>query len=454
MPFETAVEAFICRHGLLRKGAGEAPVVVGVSGGADSVALLFSLHSLGFDVRAAHCNFHLRGEESDRDMHHVMALCSALGVALSVKHFDVAARMEVTGESTEMACRSLRYEWFASLVGSECAQALAVGHHREDQAETLLLNLMRGTGPAGLTGMKPLRTGGPDGLTVVRPLLDRSRAEIEAYLRTRGISWITDSSNGSDAYRRNRIRHHLLPLMDKLLPGASDGILRTASQVSEAMALYGSLIDGLRARFMRGNSLYVAGLARAMGPQARMALWELLRPGGFNMTQAENILAAAATGASGLRFPAAGHVAELSRGILSIRVPAPSSGEPEAYPVDLSGDVLTPLRIAVSTHPVSSFASEPFPRLSKVAFFDAGAAWQGHWELRRWRHGDRMIPFGMRGHKLVSDIFAAAKLDARAKREAWLLTCDGAVAWIPGVRNSALFPVGPATRSYIRLEVE
>lgn len=454
--FEASVEAFIGSCGLLRKGASGAAVVVGVSGGADSVALLFSLRRLGYDVRAAHCNFHLRGAESARDMRHVEALCEALDVDLYVKDFDVPARMKATGESIEMACRSLRYEWFASLLDREYAQALAVGHHREDQAETLLLNLLRGTGPAGLTGMRPRRTDGPGGLTVVRPLLERSRAEIEDYLRALGVEWITDSSNNSDDFRRNRIRHHLLPLMEELLPGALDGILRTASQVADAVGLYNNRIDALRARFLADGSLDVLGLADELREHAAMGLWELLRPLGFNMTQAANILAAAKAGASGQTFTAPGRVGELSRGILSISSGAGprEMSAAEAWPVDLRRDVVVPLRINVSLHPVTDFASETPDRSSRTAFIDARAVESGRWELRRWRHGDRMTPYGMRGSKLLSDIFAGAKLDARAKREAWILTRDGDIVWLPGIRNSALFTVGPDTRRYFRLEIE
>ncbi|MDE6276507.1 MAG: tRNA lysidine(34) synthetase TilS [Muribaculaceae bacterium] len=457
-PFEASVDAFIASRRLLRRGCGAAPVLVGVSGGADSIALLAALHTLGFDVRAAHCNFHLRGSESLRDMHHVEAICSRLGVDLYVKDFNVEARRRASGESTEMACRSLRYAWFASLLDRERAQALAVGHHREDQAETLLLNLMRGTGPAGLVGMKPRRTDGPGGSTIVRPLLESSRSEIEQYLLDRNIQWVVDSSNSADEYRRNRIRHHLLPLMEELIPGALDGLLRTAAQVDDAMDLYLSQIEAFRSRFIIAGRIDLSELVRELGPRARMALWEMLRPMGFNMTQIRNILDAQASGASGLTFTAPARTAELSRGILDLNsrgaAPLPVASAAAPVLVDLRRDVVLPLRIAVTLRPVAAFAEELMPPSPKVAFIDADAAETGTWELRRWRHGDRMTPFGMRGSKLVSDIFALARMDARAKREAWLLVRNGEIVWIPGVKRSALFAVGPGTRRYVRLEID
>ncbi|MDE6310925.1 MAG: tRNA lysidine(34) synthetase TilS [Muribaculaceae bacterium] len=456
--FERAVSDFIRAGHLLRKGAGAAPVLVGLSGGADSVALLLVLRALGYDVRAAHCNFHLRGAESMRDMHFVEQLCASHDIELYVRDFDVPARRSATGESVEMACRSLRYAWFASLLDREYAQALAVGHHREDQAETLLLNLFRGTGPAGLAGMRPRRTDGPGGLTIVRPLLECSRAQIEEYLHARGTQWIVDSSNDGDDYVRNRIRHRLLPAFDDITPGAMDGLLRTSAQVADAMDLYSGLVDSLRSRFILAGRIDLAAFTAELGPLARMALWEMLRPMGFNMTQIRNILEAYATGASGLSFTAAGRTAELSRGILDLnsRGAAPLAHSESSGPVsvDLRRDVIVPLRIAVSHRPVNEFPSEPMPPAPSVAFIDTEAALTGRWELRHWRHGDRMTPFGMKGSKLVSDIFALAKLDARAKREAWLLVCNGEIVWIPGIKRSALHTVGPGSKRFTRLEID
>ncbi|MDE6854695.1 MAG: tRNA lysidine(34) synthetase TilS, partial [Muribaculaceae bacterium] len=188
----------MAEHGLLHR---HAPVLVALSGGADSVALLAVLLRLGYDCRAAHCNFHLRGEESRRDMLHCRDICRKLDADLYVRDFDVAARRrDYPGESVEMACRELRYAWFADLLDRDCAQAVAVGHHREDRAETFMLNLMRGAGIAGLTSMRP-RSG-----NVVRPLLPFTRAEIEDYLAWRGLECFTDSRASSDVRRRRRRR--------------------------------------------------------------------------------------------------------------------------------------------------------------------------------------------------------------------------------------------------------
>ena len=161
--FETRVADYIAAGGLLHKSA---PVIVALSGGADSVALLAVLSRLGYDCRAAHCNFHLRGEESVRDMRHASYVSEKLGVDIYIRHSALPERMKETGESVEMACRSLRYAWFEELLDRDGAQATAVGHHREDRAETFMLNLLRGTGIAGLTSMRPRSGSDPPGATV------------------------------------------------------------------------------------------------------------------------------------------------------------------------------------------------------------------------------------------------------------------------------------------------
>ena len=185
--FEQKTANFIREADLLK--ADGSNVIVAISGGADSVALLAVLKSLGYNCIAAHCNFHLRGEESCRDERHVEAICSKLDVTLEKTDFDVPKRMAETGESLEMACRSLRYEWFETLREKYSAQALATGHHREDNVETMLLNLLRGTGIAGAAGISAQNAGR------VRPLLRFSKSEITEYLHRRGLDYVTDSSN-------------------------------------------------------------------------------------------------------------------------------------------------------------------------------------------------------------------------------------------------------------------
>lgn len=441
--FERRTADFIASRHLLRS---DAPVIVALSGGADSVALIAVLLRPGYDCRAAHCNFHLRGDESMRDMNHCRAVAEALDVDLYVRDFDVAARRSAfPGESVEMACRELRYCWFADLLDRECAQAVAVGHHREDRAETFMLNLMRGAGIAGLTSMRP-RSG-----NVVRPLLPFSRLEIERYLEQRNLGFINDSSNASDVHRRNRLRNNIFPALEAAFPGALDAVLRTVANLESANSIYMEAVEQKRNRYFSGTAVRLAALVAAE-PEAATLLLEFLRPLGFTYSQICDMISV--SGASGAHFRSTDGtvVAEISHGKLSLfDASRLNLAAGEVYSVNPLHDIMSPVRITVSRMPVSNFFAEGLG--PSVAYFDAAVLDGEHrWELRHYRRGDRMVPFGAKKSKLLSDIFAGAHYSAEQKRRAWLLTRDDEIVWLPGLRNSALFAVGPGTKEYIRMQ--
>lgn len=442
--FEKTVGSFIDARGLLHR---QAPVIVALSGGADSVALLAALSRLGYDCRAAHCNFHLRGEESMRDMRHAQTIAEKLDVDLYVRDFDVEARRRNTGESVEMAARELRYAWFAELLDRDGAQAVAVGHHREDRVETFFLNLFRSTGIAGLTSMQP-RSG-----SVVRPLLELSRADIEAYLKALGLKWVDDSSNASDAHRRNRLRNTILPQIEESFPGAVNAVLATIGRLEDTEAIFRDALEKKRLDYSTPTGYRLQSLVEAEA-QPHIMLFEWLKPLGFSATQVADMLASA--NGSGQKFysPDGRVLAEINRGQLDLSDAAgAASAAIGCFTVNPRHDIDSPIRIAVSRGRIENFVAE---RLGpSVAYFDAAIAdTDARWELRHPRRGDRMIPFGQHSSKLLSDIFAAAKYTAAQKREQWVLTIDGEIAWLPGLRNSALHAVGPGTKSFLRLQLK
>lgn len=434
--FEREIEDFIASHRLLEKGR---PVVTALSGGADSVALLSVLSSLGYECVAAHCNFHLRGNESNRDMRFCQDLCNALGVDLYVKDFDVDARRQATGESVEMACRSLRYEWFDSIIDRLRAQAVAVGHHRDDQEETFFLNLLRRSSVHGLGGMRPRNN------MVVRPLLCTSRAEILKYLGERGLGYVTDSTNADCDFRRNRLRNIVLPALHNEFPEASDAIIASMAHIADNRDLLDSLVAERASRYTEGDVIFLYKIIESER-HPRALLYEMLRPMGFNASQAADIIASA--GASGRTFSTDTATVELSRGILVMTKGKPETGACETT-VSLRRDILTPVHIAVTEHDVAEFRPERNP---SIAYFDSEIASQPL-TLRHWRRGDRIRPYGMDGSRLVSDLFSDAKYSAWQKRKAWLLTSGDTVLWVVGLRQSGSFPITPATRRYLRLEL-
>lgn len=209
----------------LLNGKGVSRLIIGVSGGADSCALLHILSEMRLQVQAVHCNFHLRGEESMRDQYYVESLCRHLDIPLNIVDFDVLALSSIPGISVEMACRDLRYDYFRNLLKESGFDRIAVAHNADDNIETLLLNLFRSSGVKGLKGMVE------DNGVVIRPLLTFSRKEIETYLTENGVDYVTDSSNLTSDYRRNYIRNELLPAIEQRWKGARKAISSTIANL-------------------------------------------------------------------------------------------------------------------------------------------------------------------------------------------------------------------------------
>lgn len=285
------VSTYIRQRGLLKK---DQAVLVAVSGGADSVALLDVLQRAGYRCVAAHCNFHLRGEESNRDEAFVRELCAQMNVPLEVKDFDTNSYARAHHVGIEVAARELRYAWFEEMARKYGCQAVAVAHHQNDQAETILLNLKRGAGLRGLAGMRPISANPmvPEGLPIVRPLLCTTRDYIEHYLRDkRGLSWVTDSTNSDTTISRNAVR--------KQLKNYSKAEIEHMAQTAEFMQGYVDLLEDHETR--------EAGIAR---------LYEELRE--YNFVEIDKIYDALQRGEGGKVFTSKTHQATIKKGKLCV----------------------------------------------------------------------------------------------------------------------------------------
>ena len=260
--------------------------IVALSGGADSVALLLGLLHLGQPLVAAHCNFHLRGEESDADEAFVRQLCEDKGVTLYVEHFDTEAYAKQQRISIEMAARELRYDFFERLRQQLGATTIAVAHHRDDNVETLLLNLVRGSGLKGLCAMQP-----QNGF-IVRPMLNIPRTEIEAFLKEAQQPFRTDSTNTDTAFKRNKIRHELLPLLRELNPSIDRTLAETITRLNEAQSLLPSAYAPSSPRSLRSDSIAVPSLPLASlqsSPAPQTLIFNFLSPYGFTPSQCRTI---------------------------------------------------------------------------------------------------------------------------------------------------------------------
>lgn len=300
------VRKYIIRHNLLNK---EQSVIVGVSGGADSVFLLRCLLSMGYNCDAVHCNFHLRGEESMRDEQFVRELCEKLGVSLIVKDFDTAEYASTNKMSIELAARELRYGYFEQIRSDLHAQAIAVAHHRDDNVETFIWNMVRGTGIRGLRGMLP-KNG-----NVVRPLLCISRQDILDELDTMNQEFVTDSSNLKDDVTRNKIRLNILPLLKDLNNGADSNISTMMENMQEIWNIYTDYIETALSKSVKANSSvstkdkgesdgFIIDISKLNDCTSVISvIHEALSPLCFSRSQIENML----TADSGKEFLSSAH---------------------------------------------------------------------------------------------------------------------------------------------------
>ena len=386
--------------------------LIGLSGGPDSVALLHRLCQQEEKSRllATHCNFHLRGNESMRDQHFCEQLCQELGVRLIVQHFDTQAYMAQEKLSLELAARQLRYDWWEQLARQKEAETglpvrIAVGHHRDDSIETLLMNLMRGTGIKGLVGI-PATNG-----RIVRPLLQLSRTDILDYLEQHHLSYITDSSNLENEATRNKIRNLLLPLMEQINPHTRQGIQQTIHYLQQTQHWEAERLDQL---FADTQHFQAAGVEwdEWMVP-AELSSPEMLSTLFYHWSERH----ANAMMHNGLFYTAipdlTTQTCPLHTETLSLPAP-PFSAHRELFDLD---QIQLPLT------------------------------------CRHWQEGDRLQPLGMKGTKLVSDLFTNAHFSPNRKSTTWIVV-DAAdrILWVVGLRVAEWSKLTPATQHILAVE--
>ncbi len=397
--------------------------MVALSGGADSVALLRVLLELGFRCEAAHCNFHLRGDESDRDEQFVHALCNELDVPLHVMHFDTTGYASAHRISIEMAARELRYDWFKQLRQEKKLAAIAVAHHRDDSVETFLLNLIRGTGINGLKGISP-RNG-----DVVRPLLETGRADILSYLETLRQEYVTDSSNLQDEYTRNKIRLEVLPMLCQLNPSVSESIAETADRLADVALIYEKEVEAGKQRVLAdGNDrIHIPTLLSETAPKA--LLFEILRPLGFHSMQVRDVWRSLSVAQSGKRFVSAGWEVLRDREYLLIRHDRQAEGDHVA--------ASAPQVFMEIVKMTSDFA---IPKDRSVACLDAGLL-AFPLTVRKWQKGDKFVPLGMKGKKNISDYLTDRKFSLFQKERQYVMCSLNEIVWLVGERFDNRFRI-------------
>ena len=425
-------------------------LILALSGGIDSMVLADKLLKANAVFVLAHCNFHLRGEESDGDERFVRAYAERNGLTLYVKQFDTLNYSKEHKLSIEMAARELRYAWFEELRQQLNYDYIAVAHHADDQLETFFINLLRGAGIRGLKGMQKVNGH------IIRPLLDMPRSEIQQYAEEHHLQWREDHTNAETQFLRNKIRHELLPVIDGISKEGRSAILKSIKHLASENELYRELVMEKLSQMvapLRGANSCVgsdatdlASLRDAEGlrfaltsrllPLTSHLLFEWLRDYGFNEDQVHSIYEAR-DGQPGKVFFSPTHRVTIERDGL------------ELTPICQQNEV----PLALSYQQIEKdpgFTLDPSPEVAQLDYDKLTFPLQ----IRRWQAGDRFHPLGMKGSKLLSDFFVDQKMSTRQKEECQVLTTsEDRIVWVIGRRIDDRFKVTDKTKTILKVQI-
>jgi len=428
-------------------------ILVAVSGGIDSMVMLHLLHNTVFDsakqpsvnMIVAHCNFGLRGEESDLDEAFVKNETTKLGIQCRVKQFDATTYAAQKGISIQMAARDLRYSWFHELADSEGCNIIAIAHNRDDSIETLFINLARGTGIHGLTGIRP-KTG-----KIIRPLLFVSRNDIENYAKEHNVFFREDSTNATDKYARNYIRNQTIPGLEHFFPGIRQSIERSIEFFSDVELFYNEAIERYKNQIVScaDDLIYINLPALFQSPSPYTLLYEILKSYGFSKTIAAEILEEHKH-PSGRQFFSDKYRLVHNRQTLIIQKQLSIDQSQEYLIEENTSYVDIPIRLKIEKFDnYHGFTPNTTPN---VACLD-GEKLQFPLILRKWQYGDTFRPLGMKNKKKLSDFFINAKLSLIEKEQCWVLVSGEKIVWIVGLRIDDRYKITNKTKIVISFDV-
>ena len=426
-------QLYINRYNLIVEGE---KVILALSGGIDSMVLADLLLKTKVEFVAAHCNFHLRSEESDGDEQFVYKFAERHGIQCFVKHFDTEQYAAEQGISIEMAARDLRYAWFEQLRQQLGYDKIAVAHHADDQSETFFINLLRGAGLRGLKGMLPQNGA------VIRPMLWASREQIRQYALDNQITWREDHTNAESVYLRNKIRNQLLPVFDELQPEARQGLYKSLEHLASENELYRELLkEKLEQIVVDKDGCQI--IDKQYFVNSFQLLFEWLRQFGFNTEQCHFIYEAMKSGI-GNHYDSTTHRLVIGRDDLQLFEIKENTNEEIQIEIG-EEEVLSPVHLQFSKlEKTNDFVLDKSPEIALLDFDKL----RFPLTLRHWQHGDRFHPLGMKGSKLLSDFFVDQKFTEWQKQNVWLLvSADGDILWVVGHRIDDRFKVTDSTKT-------
>lgn len=417
----------------------KAKILIAVSGGLDSMVLLDLISKSNLEFAVAHCNFQLRGDESDADENFVKSYCETNSLLGFFQKFDTKQFSEDEKLSIQVAARKLRYEWFYELIKTKNYDFIATAHHLDDQLETFLIHFSRGTGLDGLTGIPSQND------KIIRPLMIFSRAEIETFANENQLKWREDSSNVSDKYVRNKIRHHVVPILKELNPSFLDSFENTIQNLKQAQ----SLVDDASRIVYRKVVQDVANQKKInlnellQLPNYQAYLYQWLKPFGFSAWQDIYDLVNAQSG----KQIFSEHFRLLKDRETLIIEPKTDRISDEYFIKKSQSELNFPLKLKLS------YVSEIGKSDTKTIFVDAEAL-KFPLQLRKWLEGDYFYPFGMNGKKKVSKFFKDDKFSLIEKRNTWLLCSDNQIVWLVGKRMDERFKITENTQTILKIQLE
>lgn len=435
-----AFQGYIAKERLFSPGE---RLLLAVSGGIDSVVLCELLRQAGLDFQIAHCNFQLRGVESDRDEQFVRDLASRYGLGLHVKHFETAAIAQSRKVSVQVAARDLRYDWFQRIIAEEDRPALIVtAHHLDDNIETLLMNFFKGTGIAGLRGMLP-RKG-----KIVRPLLFADRDAIRRFAGDMGLRWVEDSSNQTDHYTRNFFRHRILPLLEEVYPAALQNLGANLERFRGIETVYRQGIEQHKKKLLehRGGWIHIPVEKLKRANPLPTLIFEIFSAYGFTPQQTSSIetLLHSATGK---------YVCSPTHRLLRNRnwlILSPL-GDPDPTVILIeAGESLVGFSQGFLRIEKTGSPGNPPPPDASVAWLDAKKI-EYPLILRPWRPGDYFYPLGMRKKKKLARFFIDQKLSLPEKEKVWVLETNRKILWVIGRRIDDRFRIEASTGECLRV---
>jgi len=415
-------------------------LLLAISGGIDSVVLVHLFKQLGHDIAIAHCNFNLRGEESDGDERFVRNLAKENSIKIFVTSFDTKRFADDAKLSIQIAARQLRYTWFTELLQQNSLDHLLTAHHLDDSIETFLINFTRGTGLEGLTGIPQVNN------TTVRPLLHFTRAEIEDYAKENNIKWREDSSNASNKYLRNRLRHDVVPVLKELNPSFASSFVQTLQNLQQAHSLVqdAAILVYRQVVTDRDNQKHIDILQLKRLPNYKAYLYQWLMPFGFTAWEDIYNLTEAQTG----KIILSGSYRLLKDREVLILEPLPQNGG-TVYAIEKEqGEIENPIRLKIRHVEVMLVDS------TKNVLFVNNQLIKFPLFVRKWQEGDYFYPLGMNGQKKkVSKYFKDEKLSLSDKENIWLLCSENEIVWVIGMRADDRFKVTENTTQILKIEV-